>query len=52
MMKRGRPLVDGEPKSEVIKVYVTGADAQKVDKKRGTKSRSEWARDLIRKELR
>jgi hypothetical protein len=51
-MKRGRPLVDGKPRSEVIKVYVTGADAEKVDDKRGEKSRSAWVRDVIRKELR
>lgn len=52
MMKRGRPLADGRARAQTIKVYVTDVDIEQVDAKRGTKSRSEWARDLIRKELR
>ena len=51
-MKRGRPLIDGKPRSQAIKVYVTDEDATEIDKRRGPKSRSEWTRDVIRKELR
>jgi hypothetical protein len=51
MVKKGRPLTEGERQDVVIHVRVTPELAGKVDRRRGLISRAEWVRDQIKKGL-
>lgn len=47
----GRPLVEGEPRSVEMKVRITPTMASRIDRKRKKKTRSDWLRETIEREL-
>lgn len=50
-MKRGRPLVEGEPRSIQIKVRVTETMGGRIEAARGALSRQDWIRKQIEEGL-
>lgn len=50
-MKRGRPLVEGEPRDVEIKVRVTSTMSSRIEQARKGQSRQDWIREQIAKGL-
>lgn len=51
-MVRGKPPVEGETRSEVLKVRHTKALGASMDAARGAQTRADFAREAIRTEIR
>lgn len=49
--QRGRPLAEDQPRTEVIKTRLTVDDAARLDAARGTYTRADWLRGLIKEAL-
>lgn len=51
MKKIGRPLEEDQPRTAEFKTRLTEQDAAKADAVRGTNTRAEWLRALIKEAL-